>query len=70
VNPELLALLASKNASDIEAIIASVGIVKCIALLPHIVNIVNTVQQGGKPNAQAATPSTISVAAPRTDASR
>jgi hypothetical protein len=55
VNAELFAELAAKNSADLEAIIATVGIANCIKLFPHIVAIVNTLQQEAKPNAQAPT---------------
>jgi hypothetical protein len=62
VNAELLALLVSKNEADIDAIISTVGIANCIKLLPHIIAIINTLQQEAKPNAQAPTPGTTSAA--------
>ena len=44
MNPELLAALAQKNATDIEAIIAKIGIPTLLSLLPHLLAIVNTIE--------------------------
>ena len=48
MDPALLAALAEKNAPDIEAIIAKVGIGTLLALLPHLLAIATTIQQQGK----------------------
>jgi len=44
MNPQLLALLAEKNSADLEAIVNKIGVANLIALLPHIVAILETVQ--------------------------
>jgi len=44
MNPQLLTLLAEKNGTDLEAIVAKVGLPTLIALLPNIANILQTVQ--------------------------
>lgn len=44
MNPQLLALLAEKNAADLEAIVTKIGVANLIALMPHIVNILETIQ--------------------------
>ena len=44
MNSELLALLAEKNSTDIEAIVTKVGLPTLIALIPYIANILKTVQ--------------------------
>lgn len=44
MNPELLAAIAANNSADLEAIIAKLGIANLLAVLPHILNILNTVQ--------------------------
>ena len=44
MNAQLLALLAEKNAPDLEAIVAKVGLPTLISLLPHLANIMATVQ--------------------------
>jgi hypothetical protein len=45
MNPAFLLLLAEKNASDIEAIVAKIGVGNLISLMPNIVNILKTLQQ-------------------------
>jgi hypothetical protein len=43
MNAALLALLAKKNSTDLEAIVARVGLPTLIALLPYISNIMQTI---------------------------
>ena len=49
MNSELLALLAEKNSTDIEAIVTKVGLPTLIALIPYIANILKTVQTVQQP---------------------
>ena len=44
MNPQLLALIAEKNGADLEAIVNKIGVTNLIALLPHIVAILETIQ--------------------------
>lgn len=48
MNPALLVTLIEKNGADLEAIEAAVGFPTLLKLLPHIVAILNTIQQQGK----------------------
>jgi hypothetical protein len=48
MNPALFALLAEKNAADIEAIVAKIGIPTLLAIAPHLYAILTTIQQQGK----------------------
>lgn len=44
MNPQLLSLIAEKNAADLEAIVNKIGVANLIALMPHIVAILETIQ--------------------------
>lgn len=45
MNPELLLLLAEKNAPDIEAIVSKIGgVTNLLSLLPNILNILKTLE--------------------------
>lgn len=44
MNPLLLAELAAKNGSDIEAIVSAIGIKTLLSLAPHFMAIIATVQ--------------------------
>ena len=44
MNPETLALLAEKNAADLEAIITKIGIPTLLSLLPNVIAILKTLQ--------------------------
>lgn len=44
MNPELLAIIVAKNGADIEAIVSRIGIANLIALMPHIVAILETIK--------------------------
>jgi len=48
MDPALLAALIAKNSGDLEAIVAKVGFPTLLALLPHILAILATVQQQEK----------------------
>jgi len=52
MNQALVALIAEKNAADIEAIVANIGVSTLLQLAPHFMAIAQTVQaaapkQGG-----------------------
>jgi hypothetical protein len=49
MNPTLAAII-QKNSADVEAIIASIGVVKLLSLTPHLLAILDTI------NAQKAAP--------------
>ena len=45
MNPVLVAEIAAKNGSDLEAIVNKVGFTTLLQLLPHLMNILQTVQE-------------------------
>lgn len=44
MNTELIALIVKNNSADLEAIIEKVGIINLITLIPHLLEILKTVQ--------------------------
>lgn len=46
MNPQMIALVMQKNASDIKVIINTIGIDNLLALMPHFLAIVQTIQLG------------------------
>lgn len=48
MNPQIMLLLLTHNASDIKVIVEKVGIDTLIQIAPNLMNIVNTIQGASK----------------------